>query len=153
MLSQLKVERKVLSNPSTVGFSGPVGLETVSSLSAVPVVTNCEAVVSNRDILSLPVETVTIHSGEECCSGSGGNYFSCAHSEPGVFKLEPINNNAVDFQTVRVAVNQTALKLVTQPGLILRLNMVLELPLDLWRVCNQNFPHFHLRPWQGDQVS
>lgn len=90
MLSQLKVERKVLSNPSTVGFSGPVGLETVSSLSAVPVVANCKAVVSNRGILSLPAETVTIHSGQEC-SGSDGNYFSCAHSEPGVFKLEPIN--------------------------------------------------------------
>lgn len=149
-------EREILANLSITGFSGSVGLETVSSvtvssLSVGPVVTNCEAVVSNRDILSLPVETVTIHSGEECCSGSDGNYFSCAHSELGVFKLEPINTNAVDFQTVCVAVNQTALKLVTQ--LILRLNMVLELPLDLWRVCNQNSPHFHLRPWQGDQVS
>lgn len=111
-------ERGILAN---MGFSGSVGLETVSSvtvssLSVGPVVTNCEAVVSNRDILSLPVETVTIHSGEECCSGSDGNYFSFTHSELEVFKLEPINTNAMDCQTVCVAVNQTALKLVTHPG-------------------------------------
>ncbi|XP_019210728.1 proline-rich protein 36-like [Oreochromis niloticus] len=114
-------EREVLANLSPVGFSGSVGLETVSSvavssLSVGPVVTNCEPVVSNRDILSLPVETVTIHAREECCSGSDGNCFSCAHFEPGDFKLEPINTKAVDFQTVCVADNWTALKLGTHPG-------------------------------------